>query len=38
MAKLNYDEINAAVRYVMFSVFTARPGVLGYDQESRAAV
>ena len=38
MARLNYDEINSAVRYVMFSVFTAKPGELGYDDESRAAV
>ena len=38
MAKLNYDKINATVRYVMFSVFAARPGALGYDDESRAAV
>ena len=38
MAKLNYDKINATVRYVMFSVFAARPGALGYDEESRAAV
>ena len=38
MARLNYDEINATVRYVMFSAFAVRPGALGYDEESRAAV
>ena len=38
MAKLDYDTLNAAVRYVMFSVFAAQPGALGYDEDSRAAV
>ena len=38
MAKLDYDKLNAAVRYVMFSAFAAKPGVLGYDEDSRAAV
>lgn len=38
MARLDYDEINATIRYVMFSTFAVRPGVLGYDDDSRAAV
>ena len=38
MAKLDYDTLNATVRYVMFSAFAVRPGVLGYEDESRAAV
>ena len=35
MAKLDYDTLNATVRYLMFSVFAVRPGALGED---RAAV
>jgi len=35
MAKLDYDTLNATVRYLMFSVFAVRPGALGDD---RAAV
>ena len=35
MARLDYDELNAAIRYLMFSVFAVRPGMLGED---RAAV
>ena len=35
MARLDYDELNATVRYVMFSAFAVQPGVLGDD---RAAV
>jgi len=38
MARLDYDTLNATIRYVMFSTFAVRPGVLGYDEESRAAV
>ncbi len=38
MAKLDYDTLNATVRYLMFSAFAVRPGVLGYEDESRAAV
>lgn len=35
MAKLDYDALNSALRYLMFSVFSVRPGELGED---RAAV
>lgn len=35
MAKLDYDALNSALRYLMFSVFAVRPGELGQD---RAAV
>jgi peroxiredoxin len=35
MAKLDYDALNATIRYLMFSVFSVRPGELGED---RAAV
>ena len=35
MAKLDYDALNSTVRYLMFSVFSVRPGELGDD---RAAV
>jgi len=38
MARLDYDALNATVRYVMFSSFAAEPGALGYDEETRAAV
>jgi thiamine-phosphate diphosphorylase len=38
MARLDYDALNATVRYVMFSAFAVNPGVLGYDGDSRAAV
>jgi chlorite dismutase len=38
MAKLDYDTLNATVRYVMFSAFAVRPGALDYDDESRAVV
>ncbi len=38
MARLDYDTLNATIRYVMFSAFAVQPGVLGYDEESRAAV
>ena len=33
MARLDYDTINATVRYVMFSAFAAQPGALGLDEE-----
>jgi chlorite dismutase len=35
MARLDYDALNASVRYLMFSVFSVSPGQLGED---RAAV
>ena len=35
MAKLDFDALNATLRYLMFSVFSVRPGVLGDD---RAAI
>ena len=38
MARLDYDELNATIRYVMFSAFAVQPGALGYDEEARAAV
>ncbi|GAB11111.1 hypothetical protein GOARA_064_01130 [Gordonia araii NBRC 100433] len=36
MARLNYEELNATVRYLMFSVFTVRPGELS-DRDAAAA-
>jgi hydrogen peroxide-dependent heme synthase len=38
MARLDYDELNATVRYLMFSVFSVRPGLLGTESEARVAV
>jgi len=38
MAKLDFDELNATVRYLMFSVFAAQPGALGSEEGARAAV
>ena len=35
MAKLDFDALNATIRYLMFSVFAVRPGALG---DERAAV
>ena len=35
MARLDYDALNATVRYLMFSVFSVHPGALG---DARAAV
>ena len=32
MAKLDFDELNATIRYLMFSVFAVRPGALGDDR------
>lgn len=37
MAKLDYDTLNATIRYLMFSVFSVRPGGLGHEGEARAA-
>ena len=36
MVRLDFDALNATLRYVMFSVFAVRPGVLG-DQREEAA-
>ena len=38
MAKLDYDALNSTIRYLMFSVFSVRPGALDYEDEARAAV
>lgn len=38
MAKLDFDALNSTIRYLMFSVFSVRPGELGYDDRARAAV
>jgi chlorite dismutase len=38
MAKLDYDALNATIRYLMFSVFTVRPGLLGDKQAAREKV
>ncbi|MGW0044306.1 hydrogen peroxide-dependent heme synthase [Rhodococcus sp. NPDC003348] len=32
MARLDYDKLNSTLRYAMFSVFQAQPGVLGDDR------
>lgn len=32
MARLDFDELNATIRYLMFSVFAVQPGVLGDDR------
>ncbi|MBV8966455.1 MAG: chlorite dismutase family protein [Mycobacteriaceae bacterium] len=32
MARLDYETLNATIRYLMFSVFSVRPGVLGDDR------
>ena len=37
MAKLDFDELNSTIRYLMFSVFSVKPGVLG-DDDARAAL
>jgi hydrogen peroxide-dependent heme synthase len=34
MARLDYDALNATVRYLMFSVFSVRPGVLGEHRDA----
>lgn len=33
MAKLDYDALNSAIRYLMFSVFAVRPGALGDQRD-----
>jgi chlorite dismutase len=33
MTRLDYSELNATVRYLMFSVFSVRPGELGDDRD-----
>ncbi|EUA34545.1 hypothetical protein I552_5328 [Mycobacterium xenopi 3993] len=33
MPRLDYDALNATIRYLMFSVFAVRPGALGDDRE-----
>ncbi len=38
MARLDYDALNAAVRYLMFSVFSVRPRELGLETEARNSV
>jgi peroxiredoxin len=35
MAKLDYDALNATVRYLMFSVFAVEPGALGDERAAR---
>lgn len=34
MARLDYQELNSTIRYLMFSVFQVHPGVLGDDREA----
>ena len=38
MAKLDFDALNAAIRYLMFSVFAVRPGALGTEEGARDAI
>jgi hydrogen peroxide-dependent heme synthase len=38
MARLDYDALNSTVRFLMFSVFSVKPGVLGEVREARDAV
>ena len=38
MARLDYDALNSTVRFLMFSVFSVKPGVLGEEREARDAV
>lgn len=38
MAKLDYEALNSTVRYLMFSVFSVKPGALGAEDGARAAV
>ena len=38
MAKLDYDALNSTIRYLMFSVFSVRPGALPAEDDARAAV
>ena len=34
MARLDFDALNATIRYLMFSVFAVRPGALGDDRDA----
>ena len=34
MARLDYDALNSTLRYLMFSVFSVTPGVLGDDRSA----
>src|SRR5262249_13154144 len=34
MAKLDYDALNSTIRYLMFSVFSVRPGELGDQRDA----
>src|SRR2546429_8094981 len=34
MARLDFDTLNATIRYLMFSVFAVRPGALGEDRDA----
>ncbi|AWV47735.1 hypothetical protein JK2ML_1045 [Mycobacterium leprae Kyoto-2] len=34
MAKLDYNTLNSTIRYLMFSVFSVRPGVLGAQRDT----
>ena len=34
MAKLDYDALNSTIRYLMFSVFSVRPGELGEQRDA----
>lgn len=38
MARLDFDALNSTIRYLMFSVFSVRPGELGYEEQVRAAI
>ncbi len=38
MSKLDYDALNSTIRYLMFSVFAVRPGVLADGDDARAAI
>ena len=38
MAKLDFDTLNATIRYVMFSAFAVEPGELGHKKKRRAAI
>ena len=38
MAKLDYESLNATIRYLMFSVFAVTPGALGDERDGREKV
>ena len=38
MAKLDFDALNSTIRYLMFSVYAVKPGVLADGDGARAAV